>query len=71
MKNEDTTDRVHGLHCLQQKIDRLSANGPSHYTGEQAKIDVLVNSLRGEDWAVDTIVNCGRSHTALCTALSR
>lgn len=50
------------VHILKQKIDRLSANGLAHYTGEQEKDDVLTNSLRGEEWAVDTIVNCGRSY---------
>ena len=52
--------RVEALHKLRARIDRLSANGPSEYRSERTKIDILKNSLRGEKWAVDTLVQCQR-----------
>ena len=57
---QDGDDTVAALHALRARIDRLSANGPLEYRSESTKIDVLKNCLRGETWAVDTLVACSR-----------
>lgn len=36
MKEVPTKSKLDGLNILEQKIDRLAANGPVHYQGEPA-----------------------------------
>lgn len=58
VRQTENCDRADALRCLKRKIDRLSANGPHDYRSETCKIDVLIDCLKGERWALPTILRC-------------
>lgn len=58
LKSEFKCSRTDALRQLKRPIGRFSANGPQEYRSETCKINVFIDCLKNERWALSRIIAC-------------